>query len=111
MIQALYQALQISVSLGKCICIQSIKDTMSDKDLRCHAIQHRSFCSDTLDPTPSDCVLRRQQHSHAKLNCYGYCGEPCTCRANAKLYGSELLQVQQLQHKVTKQIVYETVLV
>lgn len=59
----------------------------------------QSFCPDTLNPTPSDWVLMRQQHSPGKLNCYGYRGE--TCRENAELcmYTFELHQMQQLEHK------------
>ena len=48
MIQALYQALQNSVSLGKCICIQSIKANTNMHSLagvlnifaRCVPLQH-----------------------------------------------------------------------
>ena len=36
---------------------------------------YRSLCPDTLDPTPSDSVLRRQQHSPGKVELL--CGETC----------------------------------
>ncbi len=74
LIRALYQALQISVSMGKCICIRSIQKTCQ-----------LSLCGEQAVLNPKTSILIETRHSYTqnlnsatpgdRINAFQQCGD------------------------------------